>query len=68
MSDDASSSGAPSDREHDERDPRPIRDESLDADEDAWSEDDEADLLAAVAEMLGLDVSDPNPRSARDLR
>ena len=37
------------------------RDESLDADEDAWSEDDEADLLAAVAEMLGLDVSDPMP-------
>ena len=31
------------------------------ADEDAWSEDDEADLLAAVAEMLGLDVSDPMP-------
>ena len=30
-------------------------------DEDAWSEDEEADLLAAVAEMLGLDVSDPMP-------
>ena len=60
VSDDASSSGASPDKPV-ERDPRPIRDESLDADEDAWSEDDEADLLAAVAEMLGLDVSDPMP-------
>ncbi len=64
VSDDASSGGASPDTP-DERDPRPIRDgESLEkqnADEDAWSEDDEADLLAAVAEMLGLDVSDPMP-------
>jgi hypothetical protein len=35
--------------------------QNVDADEDAWSEDEEADLLAAVAEMLGLDVSDPMP-------
>ena len=34
------------------------------ADEDAWSEDDEADLLAAVAEMLGLDVSDQMPEES----
>jgi hypothetical protein len=64
VSDDASSGGASPDTP-DERDPRPIRDgaslEKQNADEDAWSEDDEADLLAAVAEMLGLDVSDPMP-------
>ena len=67
VSDDASSSGASPDKP-DERDPRPIRDESLDADEDAWSEDDEADLLAAVADMLGLDVSDPMPEERATTR
>ena len=66
--DGASRSGSDSDSDSDVSDPsigsgskRNALPQNVDADEDAWSEDEEADLLAAVAEMLGLDVSDPMP-------
>jgi hypothetical protein len=65
--DGASRSGSDSDSDSDVSDPsigsgsKPALRQNVDADEDAWSEDEEADLLAAVAEMLGLDVSDPMP-------
>jgi len=75
--DDASRSDSDSDSDSDVSDPsigsgskRNALPQNVDADEDAWSEDEEADLLAAVAEMLGLDVSDPMPeeRSRRRAR
>lgn len=74
--DGASRSGSDSDSDSDVSDPsigsgsKPALRQNVDADEDAWSEDEEADLLAAVAEMLGLDVSDPMPeeRSRRRSR
>ena len=66
--DGASRSGSDSDSDVSDSDPsigsgskRNALPQNVDADEDAWSEDEEADLLAAVAEMLGLDVSDPMP-------
>ena len=75
--DGASRSGSESESDSDVSDPsigsgseRNALPQNVDADEDAWSEDEEADLLAAVAEMLGLDVSDPMPeeRSRRRAR
>jgi hypothetical protein len=76
--DDASRDGASrsgSDSDSDVSDPsigsgskRNALPQNVDADEDAWSEDEEADLLAAVAEMLGLDVSDPMPEERETRR
>ena len=68
-------SGSDSDSDSDVSDPsigsgskRNALPQNVDADEDAWSEDEEADLLAAVAEMLGLDVSDPMPEERETRR
>jgi hypothetical protein len=72
--DGASRSGSDSDSDSDVSDPsigsgsKPALRQNVDADEDAWSEDEEADLLAAVAEMLGLDVSDPMPEERETRR